>query len=138
MPLRIAETVAALDRMLEMLPGAALAAARAMGDLGTAAIKRNLNRTSHAYGTPTPSSPGQPPSRVGGGLAGSVQKTREVPGPYSLVVIAPTAIYARVQELGGGISHLPPRPYVRPAVDDLKAIYRAPAIAAIRAALFGG
>lgn len=74
----------------------------------------------HPAGTPTPSPPGQPPAIITGHLRGSLSPT----GPYPTGAgfagkIGPTAVYARIQELGGvtGRGHatrLPPRPYMQP------------------------
>jgi hypothetical protein len=65
-------------------------------------IKDALGLTSHPPGTPTPSAPGTPPSLVTGPASWSVSVGME-------------SAYARVQELGGGPSRLPARPYVAPA-----------------------
>jgi hypothetical protein len=83
-----------------------------------AAIKTELSRSAHSYGTPTPSSPGEPPSLVTGNLRRSIQAEgpdRAGPGRWSMK-IGPEAVYSRVQELGGGPSHLPARPYMAPAL----------------------
>jgi phage gpG-like protein len=89
-------------------------------------IKAQLATSSHPRGTPTPSSPGEPPSLVTGTLRRSVS----VMGPTPLgtgrwqAQVGPTAVYGRIQELGGvtgrgGATELPPRPYVRPAYEKL-------------------
>ncbi|HWD02737.1 MAG TPA: hypothetical protein VG674_09820 [Amycolatopsis sp.] len=85
------------------------------------AVKDKLRQSSHRRRTPTPSSPGQPPSLVTGNLMRSIA----VRGPTGGLgvwgaSIGPTAIYGRIQELGGMTgrghhTHLPPRPYVDPA-----------------------
>jgi hypothetical protein len=79
-----------------------------------------LSRYSHPPHTPTPSPPGQPPARISGHLRGGLSPT----GPYPTGAgfggkVGPTAVYSRIQELGGqaGWGHsvtLPPRPYMRP------------------------
>jgi hypothetical protein len=78
--------------------------------------QRLLALTSHAPGTPTPSAPGQPPSLISGALRRSIEvgdpEFRD--GGWSIFV-GPTIVYGRVQELGGGPSNLPARPYMRPA-----------------------
>lgn len=80
-----------------------------------------LSLTSHPPGTPTPSPPGAPPSRVTGHLLGSLSPTGPIDSGGSVTGrLGPTAVYARIQELGGvtGAGHrtrLPPRPYLRPA-----------------------
>lgn len=77
----------------------------------------------HSRRTPTPSSPGSPPAVVTGQLRRSVKSfpVRQIAGG-AIGQVAPTAIYARIQELGGvtGRNHattLPARPYVRPTLD---------------------
>jgi phage gpG-like protein len=89
--------------------------------LAETAIKDQLRKSSHQKRTPTPSSPGSPPSLISGNLMRSIA----VDGPSSSLgvhraQIGPTAIYGRIQELGGatGRGHrtqLPARPYVAPA-----------------------
>ena len=73
--------------------------------------------------TPTSSRPGEPPSLISGTLRRSVQ----VQGPTSVggtsftASTGPTAVYGRIQELGGVAgrgSRLPARPYVQPGVTD--------------------
>lgn len=81
----------------------------------------------HPAGTPTPSPPGQPPAIITGHLRGSLSPT----GPYPTSGgfggrLGPTAVYGRIQELGGraGRGHsvtLPPRPYMRPAYERMRA-----------------
>lgn len=81
------------------------------------AIKVELGRTSHPPGTPTPSPPGSPPSLITGNLRRSAQvegPQATGPGRWSASV-GMESVYARVQELGGGPSNLPARPYVAPA-----------------------
>lgn len=78
--------------------------------------QRLLALTSHAPGTPTPSAPGEPPSLISGALRRSI--TVEPPEHTSegwSIRVGPTIVYGRVQELGGGPSNLPARPYMRPA-----------------------
>lgn len=81
--------------------------------------RANLSRYSHQIGEPTDSPPGQPPALVGGHLRSSFRT--EHLGPYR-TRLGPTAVYARIQELGGWAgrnhaSYLPPRPYFTPAFD---------------------
>lgn len=83
-----------------------------------------LSLGSHPPGTPTGSPPGSPPWRISGALAGSVHVepvVEETPDVWSGRV-GPTAVYGRIQELGGvaGRGHrttLPPRPHLKPAWD---------------------
>jgi hypothetical protein len=111
------------DAMLAQLQGiAARVVATTPNALGKAAhylegqIKTELSRTSHPPGTPTPSPPGSPPSLVTGNLRRSAQvegPTQTGPASWSASV-GMESVYARVQELGGGPSNLPARPYVAP------------------------
>lgn len=85
--------------------------------------KRQLTTSSHAKGTPTPSAPGEPPSLVTGKLRQgvNVDGPKQV-GPNSWEAqVGPTTVYGRIQELGGNTgrghtTHLPPRPYMAPAL----------------------
>jgi phage gpG-like protein len=124
----LAELTGALERMAAALSVATRAATAEASHLVEAEIKRTLSTSSHAKGTPTPSSPGDPPSLVTGTLRRSVT----VKGPHPLgsgrweAEIGPTAVYGRIQELGGvtgcgGSAVLPPRPYVQPAFTRLAA-----------------
>lgn len=86
-------------------------------------IQANLIRRFY----PPASPPGQPPASRTGLLFDRVLKRvdGEVgPGLYQARVY-PSVVYARIQELGGDAgrgrrSHLPPRPYVRPAVEAVR------------------
>ncbi|WP_020658398.1 hypothetical protein [Amycolatopsis benzoatilytica] len=82
--------------------------------------KEELTKASHKRGTPTPSMAGQPPALVSGTLRRSVivQGPKPTSSAGFSASIGPTAVYGRIQELGGmaGHSRLPPRPYMRPAV----------------------
>jgi phage gpG-like protein len=84
-----------------------------------------LSLTAHPPGTPTPSSPGQPPSLVSGDLRRSIEATwpTAIDGPLTggmyTIAVGPTIVYGRIQELGGRAgrgSTLPPRPYMAPAL----------------------
>lgn len=78
--------------------------------------QRLLALTSHAPGTPTPSAPGQPPSLISGALRRSITVEPPIHSADGWSIsVGPTIVYGRVQELGGGPSNLPPRPYMRPA-----------------------
>jgi phage gpG-like protein len=84
-------------------------------------VVKKLTAKSHPAGTPTPSAPGEPPARVSGALAHSVEA--DTPrdkgfGDYEATV-GPDVAYARVQEEGGDTGHgvhLPARPYLAPSV----------------------
>lgn len=81
--------------------------------------KQQLTKSGrHAPGTPTPSAPGSPPAIITGTLRASVRTfppTRSGFGNYQ-IMIGPTVIYGRIQELGG--DRLPPRPYMQPAINE--------------------
>lgn len=81
-----------------------------------------LRRSAHPYGTPTPSPRGAPPAWVSGFLSRSWHSTgSHVVGLHRYSAQSgPTAVYSRIQELGGmaGRNHrtyVPYRPYVLPA-----------------------
>lgn len=82
--------------------------------------KTALTRTSHKRGTRTPSRPGNPPSLVTGTLRRSVKTVAARPISESawMSQVGPTAVYARVQEVGGdtGTTTLPARPYLGPSL----------------------
>lgn len=122
------------------------AAAQAMSLAGERGIKAELSRSSHSRGTPTPSPPGSPPAIITGSLRRSVitQPPTGGGGVWSAAG-GPTIVYSRIQELGGraGRGHrtvLPPRPYVRPAVNQLRASGRLSEVAssAFYREVFGG
>ena len=122
------------DRAARAAPDAANAMAHAYQ---RHLVMVTLRRYTHPPHTKTPSPPGQPPALVTGTLRRSVR----VDPAHGLVVatarVAPHTVYARIQELGGGIypvrakflrwtedgvTHyskhvrLPARPYMAPAV----------------------
>lgn len=71
---------------------------------------------SHKQGEPTTSAPGSPPDVVTGTLRrGITSSPVSMRGFAAVGSIYPTAVYSRIQELGGG--HLPARPYMQPAYD---------------------
>ena len=113
------------EAMLAELEAVAIRVVDATPDaLGKAAhylegqIKIELSRTSHPPGTPTPSPPGSPPSLITGNLRRSIQVEGPQPtGPASWTAsVGAESVYARVQELGGGPSRLPSRPYMAPGL----------------------
>jgi phage gpG-like protein len=102
-----------------------------------AETERQLGLSDHARGTPTPSSPGEPPSLITGQLRRSVIMEPKGPGH---VRVGATTVYARIQEFGGDAgkdhaSHLPPRPYLRPALLASSKAMRVAALKVIAAAL---
>lgn len=83
--------------------------------------KATLRLRSHRRGTVTPSPPGEPPAKISGHLARSVKGRgpRMVRRGVWLAEVGPTAVYSRIQELGGDTgrnhrTHLPARPFVKP------------------------
>jgi HK97 gp10 family phage protein len=75
---------------------------------------------SHKRGAPTTSRPGEPPDVVSGTLRRSIKSDPvSVNGWVAKGSVYPTAVYARIQELGGTTGHstLPARPYMRPAYE---------------------
>lgn len=106
------------DRVTRATPGLVDKAAEIVHSATVAA----LSMSSHPPGTPTPSAPGEPPSLVTGALAGSVTVTSTASDRGWAAEIGATTAYARIQELGGvaGKGHkadLPPRPYLKPALE---------------------
>lgn len=117
----LAEVIAKLQALPEREHAASQLIARDVGVLLEQQTKTNLALTSHPRSTPTPSPPGSPPSLVSGNLRRSVLTT----GPTDMgtgygVMVGATAVYSRIQELGGTAgrgAQLPPRPYLKPALD---------------------
>lgn len=120
----VAQLTRALQAMAARVEVATPVAVKAAGDLLKSKAQTELSRTSHARGTPTPSVAPQPPAKI----TGHLHDTWDVLGPTAIGAaiwheeIGPTAVYARIQELGGqaGRGHattLPERPYLRPAFE---------------------
>ena len=111
---------AALDRIALRVRLATRNAVKDANRLIQRRATTELSRYSHPPHTPTPSPPGQPPARITGHLIGSLSPTGPFPtGGGFAGKVGPTAVYSRIQELGGqaGRNHsvtLPPRPYMRP------------------------
>ena len=128
---------AAMKSLVDHADEASKAAAQAASVVLQRGIQLELSRSSHSAGTKTPANPGQPPSLITGRLRQSVRVTRLArtgSGQWTATVGA-TTVYARIQELGGDTgkghrTHLPPRPYVRPAEDKWTLKARESAIAA--------
>jgi HK97 gp10 family phage protein len=116
-------TDAALRRLLDSVTGEEQKQAlRKAAMLVERNMKQKLTANGrHKKGTPTPSAPGTPPAIVTGALRRSV-KTSPVQQGFKgyRIMIGPTMVYARVQELGGGPRNLPARPYVRPTMEESK------------------
>lgn len=102
-------------------------------------VKKILRTYTHPEGTPTTSPPGQPPALVTGTLMRSVRTRGPYPGRRRYTyrgTVGPTAVYARIQELGGRVrargrghagpqvehsyTRLPARPYVKPATNRVR------------------
>ncbi|MFI5814853.1 hypothetical protein ACIA7S_28340 [Streptomyces sp. NPDC051643] len=126
--LGVSELNGALERLLVSLNVATRTATAQSSHLLERGIKQKLATSSHPAGTPTPSAPGDPPSLV----SGTLRRSTTVKGPVPLGMgrweaqIGPTAVYGRIQELGGstgrgGATELPPRPFVRPVYETLAA-----------------
>lgn len=120
-------TISAIDQLIKKLPDANHQGVDDMAKIGIRAIQTKLESGS--------------PLRVrSGALAGSVEQTLdEFAGAVSRAHVAPTIVYARIQELGGisGKGHrskLPPRPYVAPAEEENMDRFRDAAIDAVRGA----
>jgi hypothetical protein len=118
----VGELIVALTHLGDQASDGARAAARAMTEGSAERTRQTLELTSHPPGTATPSRPGSPPSRVSGHL----QSTAQAREPFQIGDavweghMAPDAVYARIQELGGrcGRGHatvLPARPYIAPS-----------------------
>ena len=120
----IDEFTAAINATLAAVDRATADATLVAADLVEARARDNLGRLSHARGTPTPSAPGQPPARIDGTLQDSWKHTPPVPDGLGgwACTLSSNLVYSSIQEVGGWAgrghrSHLPPRPYLRPAVD---------------------
>ncbi|MFE9448264.1 hypothetical protein [Streptomyces sp. NPDC006739] len=116
------ELIAAMSAMRERVSAATPLAVVAAQAVIEGRARAELSRYSHPRGTPTPAPPGGPPARIDGRLRDSF----DLAGPTAAgagvwrAVMGPTAVYARIQELGGtaGRGHhttLPARPYLHPA-----------------------
>lgn len=113
----------ALRALVERTHAATKAAVEEGASTVQDAVKANLMRRSY----PPASPPGQPPAFRTGLLRDRVLKRidGEVGAGVFQARVFPSIVYARIQELGGDAgrdhrSHLPPRPYVRPAVDAVR------------------
>lgn len=117
----LAESRAALKVKVRAVNAATRTATRQAKNHLDREVKNTLRRRSHRRGTPTPSPAGEPPAKISGNLARTVRSR----GPRMLrrgvweAEIGPTAVYSRIQELGGHTgrghrTHLPPRPYMKP------------------------
>lgn len=115
----------AMDRKIKAIHGAMSEAVSEGMTIVHREIAAQLNLTSHPVGTPRPEEFGLlPPSHVTGNMIRSIDEY----GPYYetanrvVGLVGPGAVQSRIQELGGDTgrnhaTHLPARPYVRPAVE---------------------
>lgn len=131
----VAEFQKALDGLVAGASAAGRKAVTTGGHLLEAQVKQILTE-SHSTSNPggrdshgrfvknqhSASPPGQPPALVTGTLRRSIKVTPPSPkGPTGWEIsVGPSAIYGRIQELGGITgaygSYLPPRPYMAPAL----------------------
>jgi hypothetical protein len=127
------EWAAAIDGLQQRLHSATRKATKDGIRLLQQRTHGRLSRYYHPPNTPTPAPPGGPPAWISGHLRGSLSPTGPVPtGSGYEGQLGPTAVYSRIQELGGrtGRNHavtLPPRPYLAPTVrdsrNDLRRLY---------------
>lgn len=112
-----------------------------LGKTSTTGGEKRLSNGRFAKRDRTGSAPGEPPFLRTGTLRRSVQVDGPEPtGPTSWKgEVGPTAIYSRIQELGGVAGRgvvLPARPYMQPAFDEslpeIATIYREAWAAALR------
>lgn len=120
----VPQFTAALDALVAAAGEATKLAVVKGGHLIQAETQKKLTSSSHKKGTPTPSQPGEPPSLVTGQLRRSIRVDHPNRGGEGIwsTRIGPTAVYGRIQELGGvtGRGHattLPARPYLAPALE---------------------
>lgn len=122
----ISEATAALRAMAARLESTTPVALHAAAAQVEGKARANLSRYSHRRGTPTPSPPGRPPAMISGTLRSNWLVEGPVPNGSGTWVctLYPTTVYAGIQEVGGWAgrghgSHLPARPYLRPAAEAL-------------------
>lgn len=112
----VSQTIAALQGMLAK----AEVAAHDIVTRGQLVLESTAKRQftgAHSAGTPTTSAPGSPPDVVSGTLRRSITHDKpEMTLDGLRGHVYPTAIYGRIQELGGDTprGYLPPRPYMGP------------------------
>lgn len=129
----VEKAMAALEAKNKQMSAAARSVTAKAAHMIERRAKEKLTTSSHEPGTPTPSAPGEPPSLVTGNLRRSIKVTgpEEIGPARWRSEVGPTAIYGRIQELGGdtGRGTLPPRPYMQPSVNDVMpqilALYKA-------------
>ena len=110
---------AAVDALKTRVHAATADGVEQGADLVKEAVQENLARSHY----PPASDPGSPPAMRTGFLREEVYATSAPTETGASAEIWPSTVYARIQELGGIAgkdhrSHLPPRPYVEPALED--------------------
>lgn len=143
------ELVLYLEALTARAALAATPVVNAMADRYHWVVSREeLTRYWHSVGTRTPSPPGEPPAWMTGRLSQSITKQVTPGSPEARASVAPHTIYAHIQEVGGPIwanirlgakgkklhtlsfvtngvryfpleVRLPPRPYMRPASEEV-------------------
>lgn len=124
MPIDASALIAALNERIGEAPDVSTNAVQKMSATAQQAIKATLGS-------------GEPLHFRTGRLFASVEQTYFSPGAVAQAHVAPTIVYARIQELGGISgkdyrSKLPPRPYVAPSVEASMDLFEDDAIEAIR------
>lgn len=126
-PSQFNEVAVRLGKIAELAERGGPRAAEAMGRTLVREVTRNeLVRYTHPAGTKTNSPPGQPPAIITGTLRRSVKQEpisggRRVSQFRWETTVGGTAVYARIQELGGWTgrhhaTYLPRRPYLSAAL----------------------
>jgi hypothetical protein len=119
----VGQAIAAIDAKVAAMHAATRAATAKALHVIERSAKQKLTTSTHELGTPTPSAPGEPPSLVTGNLRRSITVTGPDPAGPGMWKgsVGPTAIYGRIQELGGITRGrtLPARPYMEPALHDV-------------------
>lgn len=118
----ISEFEGALSAIVASTELATRTAVVAAGNIVKKNAQTGLALRSHPRGTRTPSPPGDAPALVSGALRRSITVKVSTEGLTAKAEIGPTIIYGRIQELGGATGrghavHLPPRPYMKPALE---------------------
>lgn len=124
MPVKVDALIDALRAKMSQAPDVSTEAVRKMSATGQRVIKDTL-----ASGTPL--------NLRTGHLRDSVMETYFSPGAVAQAHVAPTAIYSRIQELGGVSGEdyhtvLRPRPYVAPTIEASLDMFRQDAIDELR------
>jgi phage gpG-like protein len=120
MAVNVQALISSLNAKIESAPDFASQAVQAMSTTAQTNIKATLYS-------------GAPLHVRTGNLADSVRETYFSPGAVAEAHVAPTIVYSRIQELSGISgkdyhSHLPPRPYVAPTVEESMDEFRQDAI----------